>query len=96
MRVGLVLLASHASLYIFVYERCEARPSKFRGNKLAGFKVTWVASSFMIVAASKDGMSERGIGGNINMSLVGENAFGILPVRETRAECWRDPSIHRL
>ena len=81
MHVGLVLLASHTSLYVFVYERCEAGPPKFRGNKLAGFKVTWVASSFMIVAANKDGMSKRGIGENVNTSLVGENALGILPVR---------------
>ena len=81
MHVGFVLLASHTSLYVFVYERCEAGPPKFRGNKLAGFKVTCVASSFMIVAANKDGLSKRGIGGNVNTSLVGENALGILPVR---------------
>ena len=81
MRVGLVLLASRTSLYVFAYERCEARPPKFRGNKLAGFKVAWVASSFMIVAANKDGMLKRGIGGNVNTALVGENALGILPVR---------------
>ena len=81
MHVGLVLLARRTSLYVFAYERCKAGPPKFRGNKLAGFKVTWVASSFMIVAANKDGMSKRGIRGNVNTSLVGENALGILPVR---------------
>ena len=81
MCVGLVSLASHTSLHIFAYERCEAGPPKFRGDKLAGFKVTWVASSFMIMAANKDGLLKRGIGGNVNTSFVGENALGILPVR---------------
>ena len=81
MCVGLVLLASRASLNVFVHERCEAGPPKFRGDKLVGFKVTWVASSFMIMAANKDGLSKRGIGGNVNASFVGENALGILPVR---------------
>ena len=81
MCVGLILLANHTSLNVFAHERCEAGPPKFRGDKLAGFKVTWVASSLMIVAANKDGLSKRGIGGNVNVSFVGENALSILPVR---------------
>ena len=81
MHVGLVLLASCTSLNIFAHERCKARPSKFKGDKLAGFKVTWVASSFMIVAANKDGLLKRGIGRNVNASFVDENTLSILPVR---------------
>ena len=81
MCVGLVLLANCTSLNVFAHERCEARPPKVRGDKLAGFKVTWVASSLMIVAANKDGLLKRGIGGNVNVSFVGENALSILPVR---------------
>ena len=81
MCVGLVLLANHTSLNVFVHERCEAGPPKFRGDKLVGFKVTWVASSLMIMAANKDGLSKRGIRGNVNTSFIGENVLSILPVR---------------
>ena len=49
-----------------------------------------MAGSFVIMTASEDSMSERRIGGNVDMSLVGENALSILPVRETGAESWRN------
>ena len=81
MCVGFVLLANCTSLDIFAYKRCKARPPELRGDKLAGFKVTWVASSLMIVAMNKDGPLKRGVGGNVNMSFVGEDALSILPVR---------------
>ena len=82
------MLANRTSLDIFVYERCKARPPELGGDKLAGFKVTWVASSLMIVAMNKDGPLKRGVGGNVNTSFVSEDAFGILPVRQTRTESW--------
>ena len=81
MCVGLVLLASCTSLNVFAHERCEARAPKFRGDKLADFKVTWVASSFMIMAVNKNGLLKRGIRENVNASFVDENALSILPVR---------------
>ena len=81
MCVGFVLLANRTSLDILAHERCKAGPPELRGDKLAGLKVTWVASSLMIVAANKDGLSKRGIGGNVNTSFVGEDALSILPVR---------------
>ena len=90
MSVRLVSLASRTLLYVLVYKRCEAGPPKLRGDKLAGLKVTWVASSFMIVAVKKDRLPKGGIGRNVNTSFVGENAFGILPVRQAGAESWRD------
>ena len=80
VRVGLVLLASRTPFNVFTYERREAGPPKLGGNKLAGFKIARVAGGFMIVAAGKDGVSERGVRGNVNASLVGENALSILPV----------------
>ena len=50
----------------------------------------------MIVAMSKDGSSKRGVGGNVNTSFVGEDTFGILPIRQTRMEGWENQAIHRL
>ena len=90
MSIRLVALASRTPFHIFAYKRYKAGPPKFGGDKLAGFKVTRVASSFMIVAAKKDGLPKRGIGGNVNMSFVGENALGMLPVRQAGAESWRN------
>ena len=42
----------------------------------------------MVMAASKDSLVERGVGGNVNTSLVCEDALGVLPIRQTRAEGW--------
>ena len=81
MSVRLVSLASRTPFHVFAHKRCEAGPPKFRDDKLAGLKVTWVAGSFMIVAMKKDGLPKRGIGRNVNTSFVGENALNILPVR---------------
>ena len=81
MCVGFVLLANRTSLDIFENKRGKARPPELGGNKLVGFKVTRVASSLMIIAMNKDGLSKRGVRGNVNMSFVGEDALSILPVR---------------
>ena len=80
MSVRFAALASRTPFYVFAHKRCKAGPPKFRGDKLAGLEVTWVAGSFMIVAAKKDGPPKRGIGRNVNTPLVGENALSILPV----------------
>ena len=50
----------------------------------------------MVMATSRDGPVERGVGGNVNMSLVCEEAFSILPIRQTRTEGWENRAIHRL
>ena len=79
--VEFVLLENRTSLNIFVYKRCKARPPEFGGDELADFKVTWMASSLMIMAMNKDGPLKRGVGGNVNTFFVGEDALSILPVR---------------
>ena len=96
MCVGFVLLANRTSLNIFAYERCQARPPEFRGDELVGFQVTWMASSLMIVAMNKDGLSKRGVRGNVNTSFVGKDAFSILPIRQTGAEGRGNQAIHGL
>ena len=90
MCIRFALLANCISLNIFVHERCEARPPEFKGDKLAGFQISRVAHSLMVMATSKDGPVERGVGGNVNTSLVGEDTLGILPIRQTRTEGWEN------
>ena len=60
------------------------------------FQVTWVTCHFMVMAMSKDGLSKRGVGGDVDTAFVCEDPFGILPVRQMRTEGRGDGSIHRL
>ena len=52
--------------------------------------------SFMVMATSKDGPSERGVGGNVNMPFVCEDSLSILPIRQMRMEGWGNRSVHGL
>ena len=52
--------------------------------------------SFMVVAMSKNGLSERGVRGNVNTTFVCEDSLGILPVRQVRTEGGGNGSIHGL
>ena len=50
----------------------------------------------MVMAMSKDGLAERGVRGNVNTSLVCEDSFSILSIRQMRVEGWGNQSVHRL
>ena len=51
---------------------------------------------FMVMALDEDGLSKGGIRGYIDTTLVGENPFSILPVKQARAESRGNGSTHRL
>ena len=69
-----------------MHELHETRPPKFRDNELASFKVTWVTGSLMVVATGKDGVMERILQGDIDMTLVGQDMVIKFPVREAGPE----------
>ena len=50
MGVQLILLAGGTPFNIALDELDKIGPLEFRCNKLTGFKVTWVANSFMVMA----------------------------------------------
>ena len=52
--------------------------------------------SFMVVAMSKNVLSERGVGGDVNMIFVCEDPLSILPVRQARMEGRGNGSVHGL
>ena len=54
MGINFVLLAQCTSADITADVRGEAWPPKLRGNKLASFEDTWVASSGMVMMAGHD------------------------------------------
>ena len=94
--VGFVLLANCPPFNIFLHKGHKTRPPELGGNQMMGFQVAWMTGYFMVVAMSKDGLLEGGVGGDINMALVGEDSFGILPVGQMRMEGRRNGSINRL
>ena len=96
MHVELVLLANCTPFDILAYKRCQTRPPEFGGDQLMGFQVAWVACSFVVVATSEDGPSERGVRGDVNMTFVSEDPLGVLPVRQMGTEGWRNGSVHGL
>ena len=94
--IEFVLLANRASFDIFPHKGCKARPPEFEGNQLTGFQVAWVTCCFMVMATSENGLLERGVGGDVDMTFVCEDPFSIQPVRQTRVEGRRNGSVHRL
>ena len=70
--------------------RGKAGPPKFRGNKLASFEDTWVASSGMVVVASHDRVAQVSICGDIDVALVSQDASIVMPIGEARVEGSRD------
>ena len=96
MHVGLVLLANCTPFDVFAHERCQTRPPEFGGDQLTGFQLAQVACSFMVMAMNEDGLLERGVRGDVNMTFVSKNPLGVLPVRQIGMEGWGNRSIHGL
>ena len=96
MCVGFVLLAFSTALDVAADKGDKTRPPELSSNQLAGFKETGVTSRFVIVASFKNGTVEGVIGGNVDVTFVGEDSSFDLPVSETRAEGERNIFMHEL
>ena len=90
MGVDLVLLARGTPADITPDVRGKAWPPKLRGNELASFEDTGMASGGMVVVSSHDGVAQASISRDIDMVLVSQNASVIVPVRKARAESGGD------
>ena len=89
-------MAHGTTLNIFLYKLHKTQPPEFSSNELAGFEITGVSSSFVVMAADKDGTAERVLWGDIDTTFVGQNVVTELPVREVRPESSRDVFQGRL
>ena len=58
------MLACSTALDVFVHELFKTWPPELDGDELAGFEITRVAGSFVVVAVSEDGVME-GVSGGI-------------------------------
>ena len=90
MGIGFVLLARGTSVDITTNIRGEAWPPKFRGNQLASFENARVASSGMIMVSSDDRVAQSGICGNVDATLVSQDAGIVAPVGEAQTESGGD------
>ena len=90
MGVHLVLLAQGTATDVTADIRGKAWPPKFRGNQLASFENARMSSSGMIMVSSDDRVAESSICGNIDATLVSQDAGIIVPVGEARMEGGRD------
>ena len=82
MHVDLVLLARGTPTDKTANKRGEAWPPKLRGNKLASFEDTRVASSGMGMVTSHDRVAQVSIGGDIDAALVSQDASIVMPIGE--------------
>ena len=80
MSVRFVLLARDTAFNVFAHKLCETWPPKLRGNKLASFEITGVASSLMVVAAGEDGATEGVVQGNVDATFVDQDMLVKFPV----------------
>ena len=96
MCVCLVLLASCAAFNIFTDIGGEAGPPEFSHNKLTGFQVAGMPSGFVIMATLEDEVAKGFIIGNIDMTLIGQDAHFNLPVRKARVEGKGNILVHGL
>ena len=74
----------------------ETWPLELCSNQLAGFQEARMSSSRLIMVVGNDGVAEVEIIGSIDLSLEGEGAGVILPVKEAGMEGWGNFSRHGL
>ena len=89
MGVDLMLLARGTPTDITPNVGGEARPPKLRGNKLASFEDTRVASSGVVMVASHDGVAQARVSGDIDTVLVSQDASIVMPIRKAGVESGR-------
>ena len=89
-------MARGATFDIFAHKLCETGPPKFRGDELASFEITWVTSGLMVVAVGEDGTVEGVLRGDVDTTLIGQDAVIELPVGEARPEGGGDVLQRRL
>ena len=87
VRICLVLLTSGAASNEGANIGGEARPSKLGGDQLASFEETRMAHGGMVMTAAEDVAAEVARRGNIDATLISEDAIGVLPVGKMGTEC---------
>ena len=96
MGISLVLLAGCTAFDVFVDVGGKARPPEFRSDELSGFQVARVTGTLVVMATLENSVTEGVVIGDIDATLIGQDAHFDLPIGEARTEGKRDVVIHGL
>ena len=96
MGISLVLLAGCTAFDVFTDVGGKAGPPEFCHDKLSGFQVARVTSTFAVMATLENSVTEGVVIGDIDAVLIGQDACFNLPVGEAGTEGKRDVFIHGL
>ena len=96
MGVGLILLAGCATFDVFMDIGGKTGPPEFGCNELLGFQIAGVTGTFMVMAMLENSMPEGIVIGDVDATLVGQDACFNLPVREAGAKRKGNIFVHRL
>ena len=94
--ICLVLLAGRAALNVFADVGGEAGPPEFCCDELMSFEVAGVTGTFVVVTPLENGVAEETIVGDVDTTLIGQDACFDLPVGEAGTEGERDVLVHGL
>ena len=94
--ICLVLLADRAAFNVFADVGGEAGPPEFRCDELSSFEVAGVTGTLMVMTPLENGVAEGVVVGDIDTTLIGQDACFDLPVGEPGAEGERDIIVHGL
>ena len=96
MDVGFVLLAGCTTFDVFTDIGGKAGPPEFSCDKLLGFEVARVTSTFVVVATLEDSVPQGVVIWDIDAALIGQDACFNLPVGEAGTEGERKVIVHGL
>ena len=91
-----VLLAGRAALDVLADVGGEAGPPEFCCDELTSFEVAGVTGTFVVVTPLENGVAEGIVVGDIDTTLIGQDACVNLPIGEAGTEGKGDVLIHGL
>ena len=81
---------------VFADVEGKAGPPEFHSNKLSGFQVAGVAGTLVVMTTVENSVTEGVVSGDIDTTLIGQDACVDLPIGEAGTEWKRDVVVHRL
>ena len=92
--ISLVLLAGCTAFNVFADVGGKAGPPELCGDELAGFQVAGMTSTPMIMATLENSVTEGVVIGDIDATLISQDARFNLPIGEVGTEGKRDVIVH--
>ena len=94
--ISLVLLAGRTALNVLADVGGKAGPPELCSDELSRFQVAGVSGTFVIMATLENRVTEGVVIGDIDVTLIGQDACVDLPIGEVGTEGKRDVVVHGL